>query len=121
MPAMAKWTAFARSKRASRRQWPRCFRIRNREDPEATSRRRNFSDNVSVSTQAPCPLCARLATLQAREDLWHVTCPHCFRFTLDPYLLDLFDSARQRMDVRVLDLLPRLSDAAGARSRKVAS
>lgn len=41
-----------------------------------------------------------------------MTCPHCFRFTLDPYLLDLFDSARQRMDVRVLDLLPRLSDAA---------
>jgi hypothetical protein len=41
-----------------------------------------------------------------------VTCPHCFRFTLDAYLLDLFDSARQRMDVRILDLLPRLSDAA---------
>jgi hypothetical protein len=41
-----------------------------------------------------------------------VTCPHCFRFTLDRYLLDLFDSARQREDVRVLGLLPRLSDAA---------
>jgi hypothetical protein len=67
---------------------------------------------LSVSTQAPCPLCARLATLQAREDTWHVTCPHCFRFTLDRYLLDLFDSARQREDVRVLGLLPRLSDAA---------
>jgi hypothetical protein len=66
----------------------------------------------SVSTQAPCPLCARLATLQAREAAWHVTCPHCFRFTLDPYLLDLFESARQRTDVRVLRLLPRLSDAA---------
>jgi hypothetical protein len=66
----------------------------------------------SVSTQAPCPLCARLATLQAREATWHVTCPHCFRFTLDPYLLDLFESARQRTDVRVLRLLPRLSDAA---------
>ena len=73
----------------------------------------NLSDNASsVSTQAPCPLCARLATLQAREDKWHVTCPHCFRFTLDPYLLDLFESARQRTDVRVLRLLPRLSDAA---------
>jgi hypothetical protein len=67
---------------------------------------------LSVSRHAPCPLCARLATLQAREDSWHVTCPHCFRFTLDPYLLDLFESARQRMDVRVLRLLPRLSDAA---------
>jgi hypothetical protein len=65
-----------------------------------------------VTTQAPCPLCARLATFQAREDAWHVTCPHCFRFTLDPYLLDLFESARQRTDVRVLRLLPRLSDAA---------
>jgi hypothetical protein len=65
----------------------------------------------SVATQAPCPLCARLATLQAREDTWHVTCPHCFRFTLDPYLLDLFESARQRTDVRVLRLLPQLSDA----------
>ena len=41
-----------------------------------------------------------------------MTCPHCFRFTLDAYLLDLFDSARQRMDVRILELLPRLSDAA---------
>ena len=39
-------------------------------------------------------------------------CPHCFRFTLDPYLLDLFESARQRMDAQVLRLLPRLSDAA---------
>ena len=67
---------------------------------------------LPVSTHAPCPLCARLATLQPREDSWHVTCPHCFRFTLDAYLLDLFDSARQRMDVRILDLLPRLSDAA---------
>ena len=67
---------------------------------------------LSVSTHAPCPLCARLATLQAREATWHVICPHCFRFTLDPYLLDLFESARQRMDAQVLRLLPRLSDAA---------
>jgi hypothetical protein len=57
-------------------------------------------------------LCARLAILQAREATWHVTCPHCFRFTLDPYLLDLFESAQQRTDVRVLHLLPRLSEAA---------
>jgi hypothetical protein len=62
--------------------------------------------------QALCPLCARPATLQAREDTWHVTCPHCFRFTLDAYLLDLFESARQRTDVRIVGLLPRLSDAA---------
>ena len=39
-------------------------------------------------------------------------CPHCFRFTLDAYLLDLFESARQRTDVRIVGLLPRLSDAA---------
>jgi hypothetical protein len=62
--------------------------------------------------QAPCPLCARLATVQAREDAWHVACPHCLRFTLDPYLLDLFESARQHADRRILRLLPRLSDAA---------
>ena len=77
---------------------------------------RNFSISAkvpsSVSTQAPLPHCARLATLQAREDTWHVTCPHCFRFTLDPYLLDLCESARQRTELRVLRLLPRLSDAA---------
>ena len=46
-----------------------------------------------------------------------MTCPHCFRFTLDPYLLDLFESARRRTDVRVLRLLPRLSDA----SRRIAA
>jgi hypothetical protein len=53
-----------------------------------------------------------MATLQAREDAWYVTCPHCLLFTLDPYLLELFESARQRADLRVLRLLPRLSDAA---------
>ena len=68
--------------------------------------------SAAMRTQAPCPLCARIATLQAREEAWHVTCPHCFRFTLDPYLLDLFESARQCSDVRVLRLLPRLSAAA---------
>ena len=41
-----------------------------------------------------------------------MTCPYCFRFMLDPYLVDLFESARQRRAVRVLGLLPRLSDAA---------
>jgi hypothetical protein len=53
-----------------------------------------------------------MATVQAREDAWHITCPHCLRFTLDPYLLELFESARQRSDLRILRLLPRLSDAA---------
>ena len=53
-----------------------------------------------------------MATVQAREDAWHITCPHCLRFTLDPYLLELFESARQRTDLRILRLLPRLSDAA---------
>jgi hypothetical protein len=36
----------------------------------------------------------------------------CLRFTLDPYLLDLFESVRERSDVRILHLLPRLSGAA---------
>src|SRR5262249_38277501 len=62
--------------------------------------------------QSPCPLCASVATVQAREDAWHVVCPQCMRFTLDPYLFDLFASARVRADVRILRLLPRLSDAA---------
>jgi hypothetical protein len=53
-----------------------------------------------------------MATAQAREDAWQITCPHCLRFTLDPYLLELFESARQRSDLRILRLLPRLSDAA---------
>ena len=53
-----------------------------------------------------------MATVRAREDAWHITCPHCLRFTLDPYLLELFESARQRTDLRILRLLPRLSDAA---------
>jgi hypothetical protein len=53
-----------------------------------------------------------LERLQAREAAWHVTCPHCLRFTLDPYLLDLFEAARQNAALRVLRLLPRLSAAA---------
>ena len=51
------------------------------------------------------------------EDAWHVTCPHCLRFTLDSYILELFESARQRADLRVLRLLPRLSDAARQHGR----
>jgi hypothetical protein len=53
-----------------------------------------------------------MATVQAREDAWHVTCPHCLRFMIDPYLLELFESARRRSDLRILRLLPRLSEAA---------
>ena len=70
-----------------------------------------------MPAQGPCPLCARIATLVAREDAWHVTCPHCLRFTLAPYLLDLFEMAREHADARVLRLLPRLSEAA----RRIAS
>jgi hypothetical protein len=65
-----------------------------------------------MTGQSTCPLCASVATVQAREDAWHVACPPCLRFTLDPYLMDLFRDARQREDARVLRLLPRLSDAA---------
>jgi hypothetical protein len=65
-----------------------------------------------MTAQSTCPLCASVATVQAREEAWHVACPQCLRFTLDPYLMDLFHSARQREDGRVLRLLPRLSDAA---------
>jgi hypothetical protein len=51
-------------------------------------------------------------TVCRRPDKWHVTCPHCLRFTLDPYHLGLFESARHRGDVRILHLLPRWSQAA---------
>jgi hypothetical protein len=65
-----------------------------------------------MTAQSTCPLCASVATVPARAEAWHVACPLCLRFTLDPYLLDLFQAARQREDARVLRLLPRLSDAA---------
>jgi hypothetical protein len=65
-----------------------------------------------MSIQSTCPLCSNLAIVQAREDTWLVTCPVCFRFTLDPYLMDLFQSAPDRADEQVLRGLPRLSDAA---------
>ena len=48
----------------------------------------------------------------ARGGVARDLCPHCLRFTLDPYLLDLFEAARQHGDVRILRLLPRLSEAA---------
>ena len=65
----------------------------------------------AMTMQSTCPLCSSIATVQAREDFWHVTCPQCLRFTLDPYLMDLFQSAGAREDQQVLRLLPRLSDA----------
>ena len=65
-----------------------------------------------MTIQATCPLCSNVAMVQAREDAWHVTCPVCLRFTVDAYLMDLFESARRRADERVLQLLPRLTRAA---------
>ena len=51
-----------------------------------------------MSIQSTCPLCSNLAIVQARDDRWLVTCPVCLRFTLDPYLMDLFQSAPYRAD-----------------------
>ncbi len=65
-----------------------------------------------MTTPSTCPLCANVATIEAREGCWRVACPQCLRFTLDPYLMDLFHHARQCTEVRVLRLLPRLSEAA---------
>jgi hypothetical protein len=70
-----------------------------------------------MTTPSTCPLCANVATVEAREGSWRVACPQCLRFTLDSYLMDLFHRARQRAETRVLRLLPRLSEAA----RRVAS
>lgn len=66
-----------------------------------------------MTPESNCPLCSAVATVEARDEAtWHVTCPVCLRFTLDAYLMDLFQAARQRSDERVLGLLPGLSDAA---------
>ena len=65
-----------------------------------------------MTTSSTCPLCANVATVEAREGGWRVACPQCLRFTLDPYLMELFHQARQRTEIRVLRLLPRLSEAA---------
>jgi hypothetical protein len=46
---------------------------------------------MAMAMESACPLSApRVATVEAREDAWHVICPQCLRFTLDPYLFDLF-------------------------------
>ena len=65
-----------------------------------------------MTTPSTCPLCANVATVEAHEGGWRVACPQCLRFTLDPYLMELFHHARQRAETRVLRLLPRLSEAA---------
>jgi len=65
-----------------------------------------------MTTPSTCPLCANVATVEAREGGWRVACPQCLRFTLDSYLMELFHQARQRAETRVLRLLPRLSEAA---------
>jgi hypothetical protein len=65
-----------------------------------------------MTTPSTCPLCAKLATVEAGAGGWRVACPQCLRFTLDAYLMELFHQARQRVETRVLRLLPRLSEAA---------
>jgi hypothetical protein len=65
-----------------------------------------------MTTPSTCPLCANVATVEARGGSWRVECPQCLRFTLDSYLMELFHQARQRTETRVLRLLPRLSEAA---------
>ena len=65
-----------------------------------------------MTTPSTCPLCANVATVEAHEGGWRVACPQCLRFTLDPHLMELFHHARQRTEIRVLRLLPRLSEAA---------
>jgi hypothetical protein len=47
-----------------------------------------------MTTPSTCPLCANVATVEAREGGWRVACPRCLRFTLDPYLMDLFHQTK---------------------------
>jgi hypothetical protein len=65
-----------------------------------------------MTTPSTCPLCANVATVEAHGGGWRVACPQCLRFALDPYLMELFHQARQHTEIRVLRLLPRLSEAA---------
>ena len=59
-----------------------------------------------------CPLCQRRASIRRLVDMnvFRIECQHCGRFEIDGEVLDLFRSAYEDGDDRILTALPRLSD-----------
>lgn len=60
-----------------------------------------------------CPLCQRRALIRRLVDtsIFRVECHRCGRFEIDTEVLDLFRSAYEGGEQRILKALPRLSDA----------
>jgi hypothetical protein len=58
-----------------------------------------------------CPLCQRRAVIRRVVDMnvFRIDCPRCSRFEIDSEVLDLFRSAYEDGDDRILVALPRLS------------
>ena len=59
-----------------------------------------------------CPLCQRRASIRRLMDMkvFRIDCQQCHRFEIDSEVLDLFRSAYEDGDDRILTALPRLSD-----------
>ena len=59
-----------------------------------------------------CPLCQRRASIRRLVDMnvFRIECQQCGRFEIDGEVLDLFRSAYEDGDDRILTALPRLSD-----------
>ena len=60
-----------------------------------------------------CPLCQIRALIRRLVDLnvFRVECQACGRFEIESEVMDLFRSAYEEGDDRIVSLLPRLSDA----------
>jgi len=58
-----------------------------------------------------CPLCQRRAMIRRLIDMnvFRIECPRCGRFEIDGELLDLFRSAYEDGDDRIVTALPRLA------------
>jgi hypothetical protein len=59
-----------------------------------------------------CPLCQRRAVIRRVIDMnvFRIDCHRCGRFEIDSEVLDLFRSAYEAGDERIVEMLPRLSD-----------
>ena len=59
-----------------------------------------------------CPLCQRRAVIRRVIDMnvFRIDCHRCGRFEIDSEVLELFRSAYEAGDERIVEMLPRLSD-----------
>jgi len=59
-----------------------------------------------------CPLCQRRAVIRRLVDMnvFRIDCPRCGRFEIDSEALDLFRSAYEDCDDRIVVTFPRLAD-----------